>query len=135
MLYNNIMEKVTKCKHMCGELNQMCHNTKNRVIEKMCECKKTDCKVLAKYLQLLMMTETLCNYICLCCCEDEKVTPSIKSELNQKCKSLVSTSDKLLESLSEEHCKYLRCQEIKMISQNCIDFDMKKKDKTKKKKK
>ena len=127
------MEKVTKCKNMCGELNKICHNTKNRVIEKMCECKKTDCKVLAKYLQLLMMTESLCNYICLCCCEDEKVSSSIKSELNQKCKGLVNTSDKLLERLSKEHCDYLRCNEIKNISQNCIDFDMKQKDRTKKK--
>lgn len=125
------MEKVIKCKNMCNELKDICHNTKNRVIEKMCECKKTECKLLAKYLQLLMMTETLCTYICLCCCEDEKVTPSIKSELNQKCKSLVNTSEKLITKLSKEQCEYLRCEEIKIISQRCIDFDMKKKDRTK----
>ena len=36
------MEKITKCKNMCNELKDICHNTKNRVIDKMCEYKNID---------------------------------------------------------------------------------------------
>ena len=43
-------QKVYECKKMCKELGETCHNTKNRVIEKICVCEKKDCKMLADYL-------------------------------------------------------------------------------------
>ena len=50
----------------------LCHNTKNRVIEKMCEVEKNKCKKMAKMLKCLMVCEYLCSYICTCCCEAEE---------------------------------------------------------------
>ena len=39
----------------------------------MTESSKTDCKKLGDYLQSLMVLESLCSYICVCCCEHEKL--------------------------------------------------------------
>ena len=45
-------EKLYAFKPMCNELGMTCHNTKNRVIEKMCVCEKKQVIELAKYLKL-----------------------------------------------------------------------------------
>ncbi len=112
-------ENVYKCKGLCKLLCDCCHNTKNRVIEKMCVCERKDCGLLGDYLQCLMVTECLCNYICLCACEQESISSSILSELNQKCSSLISIVEKLLKVLDKKHCDYLRCNEIKKMCSNC----------------
>ena len=38
------MVDIYECKKMAKALGDNCHNTKNRVIEKMTESSKTDCK-------------------------------------------------------------------------------------------
>ena len=91
------MVNVYECKKMAKELGDNCHNTKNRIIEKMTEGNKRDCKKLGNYLQSLMVIESLSSYICVCCCEHETLSPSIISELKNKCKGLVKLSTALIE--------------------------------------
>jgi len=124
------MKKIYECKNMCKKLGDCCHNTKNRVIEKMCTCDKNDCKPLADYLQSLMILESLCSYICICCCEHESLSPSIMSELSSKCTTLISQGDKLLKRIDKQNCDYIRCEELKKL---CSDCKSMKKNKTKKK--
>ena len=76
---------------------------KNRIIEKMTEANKRDCK-LGNYLQSLMVIESLRSYICICCCEHETLSPSIISELKNKCKGLVKLSTALIESMDKDTC-------------------------------
>ena len=68
-------------KSMCNELCSMCHNTKNRVIEKMCECEKDKCVLLGKYMKCLLTMEQLCQYICTCCCEEEAISSNTMAEM------------------------------------------------------
>ena len=44
-----------KCKSVCENLGKCCHNTKNRVIEKMIDANKEDSKVLGEYLKQMMV--------------------------------------------------------------------------------
>ena len=105
--------KLYECKEHCGDLSKLCHNTKNRALEKMCECDKKDCKDLKNFMQCLMTIEGLCNYINICCCEQEELSKSIIDELSSKCNKLTTISDKLLKNLTSEHCEYLNCEKIK----------------------
>ena len=126
------MVNVYECKKMAKELGDNCHNTKNRIIEKMTEANKKDCKKLGNYLQSLMVIESLSSYICVCCCEHETLSPSIVSELKNKCKGLVKVSNTLIGSMDKETCDYIRCNEMITFCEKCINI---KKDKSKTKKK
>ena len=123
------MVDLGKCKSLCTELGKHCHNTKNRVIEKMCLCDKKDCKILADFLQCLMVIECLCNYICLCCCEQEVVTPSILTELSVKCTKISHCIGKITNTFDKEMCSYLRCSEIKKLCGDCKKLKSTKKSK------
>lgn len=113
------MKDIYKCKKMCMEFGKCCHNTKNRVIEKMCHYEKDHCKVLAEYLQTLMVTECLCCYIETCCCEHETLTPHIVSELSHKCHHLMNLCGLLHKFLEENDKTYLRCSEISKYCGSC----------------
>ena len=126
------MVDIYECKKMAKILGNNCHNTKNRVIEKMTESSKTDCKKLGDYLQSLMVLESLCGYICVCCCEHETLSPSIVSELKNKCKNLVKTTESIKKTLGKETCTYIRCDVISNFCEKCMDIK-KEKSKTKKK--
>tara|TARA_Y100000817_G_scaffold28032_1_gene19763 strand:+ start:5897 stop:6277 length:381 start_codon:yes stop_codon:yes gene_type:complete len=126
------MVNVYECKKMAKELGDNCHNTKNRIIEKMTEANKRDCKKLGNYLQSLMVIESLSSYICVCCCEHETLSPSIISELKNKCKGLVKLSTALIESMNKDICNYIQCNEMITFCEKCINI---KKDKSKTKKK
>ena len=126
------MVNVYECKKMAKELGDNCHNTKNRIIEKMTEANKKDCKKLGNYLQSLMVIESLSSYICVCCCEHETLSPSIVSELKNKCKGLVKVSNTLIGSMDKETCDYIRCNEMITFCEKCINIK-KEKSKTKKK--
>ena len=126
------MVNVYECKKMAKELGDNCHNTKNRIIEKMTEANKRDCKKLGNYLQSLMVIESLSSYICVCCCEHETLSPSIVSELKNKFKGLVKVSNTLIGSIDKETCDYIRCNEIITFCEKCMDIK-KEKSKTKKK--
>ena len=99
-------------KSLCNELGMTCHNTKNRVIEKMTMCDKDQVKKLAKYLKCLMTIEKLCEYLCTCCCEMESITPSGLSELKNKCKTIMSCCKDLQKSLKPEDFKYINCTKV-----------------------
>ena len=92
------MVDIYECKKMAKALGDNCHNTKNRVIEKMTDSSKTDCKKLGDYLQSLMVLESLCGYICVCCCEHETLS-LIVSELKNKCNKLVKTTESIKKTL------------------------------------
>ena len=105
-------EEVYKFKSFCNDLGMTCHNSKNRVIEKMCEYDKNQCKHLAKYLKCLMTIEKLCEYLCTCCCEMESITPSGISELKNRCKIIMSCCKSLQKSLKNTDFKYINCEKI-----------------------
>ena len=122
---------VYKCKSVCEELQITCHNTKNRIIEKMCECEKEKCKVLGDYLQILMVLESLCSYVCICCCEQESLSSPIMKELKSKCNLSIKLADKLLGIMTKEQCEYIRCSDVKKACENCKALDSAKKTKKK----
>ena len=105
-------QKVYECKAKCEQLGNHCHNTKNRVIEKMCEVEKDECKKMGNFLKCLMVCECLCCYICTCCCEHEEVSVPCISELNGKCDSLMSCCKILKGCLSKDMCSYLNCDTL-----------------------
>lgn len=112
-----------KCKGICKELSDCSHNTKNRVIETMCDYNGKECKILGNYLQSLMIIESLCNYICLCCCEHESLSSSILSELKSKCSLLIKQSDQLCKFLESKDSEYLRCKKIKQHCNKCKNMN------------
>lgn len=123
------MVDIYECKKMAKVLGDNCHNTKNRIIEKMGESNKKECKVLGDYLQCLMVLESLSSYICVCCCEHESLSASIISELKNKCKDLIKKCKSVKDNIDGKTCEYVRCDQITTFCEKCIDI---KKDKTKK---
>ena len=106
-------QKLYSTKSMCNEFGSSCHNTKNRVIEKMAhyECSEKR-KMLGKYLKCLMTMEKLCEYICTCCCEMENLTSSIISELKQRCSTLKKCCENLMKHMDTECYKYINCDRM-----------------------
>ena len=74
----------------------------------------------------------LAPYIFVCCCEHETLSPSILSELKNKCRNLVKTSDSIKKTLGNETCTYIRCDVISNFCEKCMDIK-RGKSKTKKK--
>ena len=106
-------QKLYSTKSMCHEFGLSCHNTKNRVIEKMAhyECSEKR-MMLGKYLKCLMTMEKLCEYICTCCCEMENLTASIISELKQRCSTLKKCCENLMKHMDSECYKYINCDRM-----------------------
>lgn len=123
--------KLHECKDCCGKLSQLCHNTKNRSLEIMCDCDKNQCKTLKDFTQCLMTVESLCQYIGVCCCEQENLSKSIIDELSTKCMKLSAICDKIISSMKKDKCDYLNCDEIKKLCKQAKS--MKSKSKSKKK--
>tara|TARA_B100001063_G_C16686932_1_gene514867 strand:+ start:276 stop:704 length:429 start_codon:yes stop_codon:yes gene_type:complete len=109
-------------KSMCNELCSMCHNTKNRVIEKMCECEKDKCVLLGKYMKCLLTMEQLCQYICTCCCEEEAISSNTMAEMKAKCKVLSKLCTDLSKSLTKEQSEYVHCDKMKQHCQKISSF-------------
>lgn len=126
------MFNIYECKNLVRDLGDNCHNTKNRIIEKMSELDKKDCKILGNYLQCLMVIESLSSYICVCCCEHETLSQSIISELKQKCKDLIKKCNIIKKNLDNEICEYINCNEITNFCEKCINLNKKKRTKKKK---
>ena len=124
-------------KSMCQEFGGSCHNTKNRVVEKMVHYECTEKrKMLGKYLKCLMTIEKLCEYMCTCCCEMENLTTSIISELKQRCKTLINCCKYLKEKLHKDCYNYINCDKMIKFCNMAMKLNSlkKKNNKTKRKK-
>ena len=80
-----------------------------------------------------MVIECLCSYICLCCCEQEVVTPSILTELSVKCTKISHCIGKITDTFDQQMCSYFRCSEIKKLCGDCKALKSKKSAKRTKK--
>ena len=116
--------RMNKCKKICQELGLLCHNTQNRVITMMCE--KEKCKYLGDYLQGLKVMESLCNYMCLSCCEMEELSQSTVGEFKNKCNYLDRMCGVLKKELDHNELNHLNCNKIQKLCKN----DLIKKGKT-----
>ena len=125
-------EKLYSFKSICNDLGMTCHNTKNRVIEKMCNYDKNISEKLAKYLKCLMTIEKLCEYLCTCCCEMENITVSGLSEIKLRCKTVIECCKTLKSLLKKEDYDYINCDKIMNI---CSKVSETKKTKSKSKSK
>jgi len=106
-------QKLLSTKSMCHELGLSCHNTKNRVIEKMGYYESSEKRMmLGKYLKCLMTMEKLCEYICTCCCEMENLTSTIISELKQRCRTIVFCCEILKKHLHKDCYNYINCDKM-----------------------
>ena len=119
---------VYELKSKCHDLGNVCHNTKNRCIEKMCMVEKDVCKDLGKYLKCLMTIECLCGYICTCCCEMEEVSDPCLQELNQKCDKIMKCCHNLEKKLSKDVYDYLNCNTVLKHCQLCKKMKKNKKN-------
>ena len=117
-------------KSLCNELGMTCHNTKNRVIEKMIDANKEDSKVLGEYLKQMMVLESLCGYICTCCCEAEKLTKNIQQELRSKCANMVKVCNKICSTMDCD--EYLNCKKMIELCNSCNSSKSGKKTKSRK---
>ena len=129
-------QKLYSTKSICQEFGNSCHNTKNRVIEKMAMYSNEENKELGKYLKCLMTMEKLCEYICTCCCEMENLSSSIISELKQRCKTLMVCCEKLMKHLEKECYEYINCGKMLKFCKMAIKLNVSKsKKKTRKSRK
>ena len=119
-------QKLYSTKSMCQEFGNSCHNTKNRVIEKMAMYSNEENKALGEYLKCLMTMEKLCEYICTCCCEMENLTSSIISELKQRCKTIDQCCDILKKHLHKDCYNYINCDKMKKFCKMCIKLNTRK---------
>lgn len=101
--------KVYEYKSNCQNLGNGCHNTKNRVIEKMCEVDNAKCKKMGTFLKCLLVCECLCCYIGTCCCEMEEISGPCMNELHSKCDKLIGCCKDLQSCLPDDMCEYLNC--------------------------
>lgn len=108
---------LNKCKNICESLGKCSHNTKNRIIEKMVLAEKKQREMLADYLKKIIVIESLCNYICTCCCEAEHLTRNISQELKSKCQEIVKLCNKI--SSSTDFAEYINCSKMIQLCNSC----------------
>jgi hypothetical protein len=121
-----------KCKSLCVELGNTCHNTKNRVIEKLCDCEDSHKKTLASFLKCLMVMECLCNYLNCCCCEHESLSSHSLSELKLKCSKISTCCGNIKKHMSKDVQTYLNCEKIVSLCSQCKQITTKHKQSKKK---
>lgn len=104
------MVKITlyKIKDSCRDLEYHCHNHFNRALTCMKD-NPDSCKLVSEYLNLCLINEKLCSYICCICCNSNKMNNSLKSECKKKCNEMkkccenIKKSKKKMKNIDLDH--------------------------------
>ena len=118
-----------KIKQCCESMRHVCKITKNRIIEVMCRCDKSSCKLLGEYNNRLLCLEKLCEAISCCCCDLESVSVHLVKEYENQCNGLNKLIEKINndEKLSKKEKQYLRCNEICKLCKSKLSRSLSKK--------
>ena len=110
-----------KFKKNCKIVDDLCHNTLNRIVEHMDKYNE-HCKELGNYVKLCIVMEKLCNYCCTVCCNiDSGISKHTLKECELKCNSIVECCKKIMKTkMSKKDLKYIRCDEMSKACTNLI---------------
>jgi len=99
-------------KEKCRSLEHHCHNHINRALTCMKD-NPDSCKLVGDYLNLCMVNEKLCSYVCCLCCNIEKINKPCKDECKQKCDKMIECCEKINKSKMENvNLKHLGIPEM-----------------------
>ena len=113
------MTNLYSIKSECRSLMNTCHDTQNRVVEKMCTCNKDQCKVLRRYMCCLKTVEGLCAYVCTCACNMEHLSDHTKKEVMSRCKALKDVTEDMKKVVSKETYTYLMADKMNKQCKKC----------------
>ena len=109
-----------KFKKICKIVEELCHNTLNRIVTHM-DKYPDHCKELGDYVKLCVIMEKLSNYSCSICCNDVSVSIHLLKECKLKSNSMITCCKKLKKTkISKQDLKYIRCDEMIKACNNLI---------------
>ena len=103
----------------CSSIQSCCHKNINRILELMVK-HPNNSKHLEKYAKLCLVNEKLCEYLCNCCCNSDKISKYMLLEYKEKCGEMSKLCKKLIGVLSAKDAKYVRCSELHSLCTSSI---------------
>lgn len=103
----------------CSKIQSCCHKNINRILALMVKLPKHS-KHLEQYAKLCLVHEKLCEYLCNCCCNSDKVSKFILLEYKEKCSEMSKLCKNLIGVLSAKDAKYIRCSELNSLCVSSI---------------
>ena len=110
---------VYKIKSDCVELGNTCCFTQNRVIEKMATCPETCREHLGQYLKCLMIIDSICKCISVCCCNMDGVSGHMVKELKRACNKIMNCIENLEKVCDKDNIEYMKLNKVKKLCVHC----------------
>lgn len=82
-----------KFKIACKNVDDLCHNSLNRIVEHMNKYHDYSTE-LGDYVKLCVTMEKLCNYCCSICC-NSNISKHLLNECKLKCSLMIKCCDKI----------------------------------------
>lgn len=108
-----------KFKKVCMLVEELCHNSLNRIVEKM--NKYTDnSENLGDYVKLCVTMEKLCNYCCSICC-NSNISKHLLSECKLKCSLMVKCCAEIKKTkILKKDKEYIACEKMIKVCQKLM---------------
>jgi len=107
-------EKVYEFKKYSKMVEDLCHNTLNRIIDQMNK-NPEHCKKLGEYVKLCIIVEKLCNYSCSICCNCN-ITKHLLNECKVKCSLMVKCCSEIEKiKISKKDKDHISCGKMSKI--------------------
>ena len=100
-----------KFKIACKNVDSLCHNSLNRIVEHMNKYHDHS-NELGEYVKLCVVMEKLCNYCCSICCNC-KISKHLLNECKLKCSLMIKCCDKINKTkISKKDKDYMSCDKM-----------------------
>jgi len=100
-----------KFKIACKNVDTLCHNTLNRIVEHMNKYHNYS-NELGDYVKLCVTMEKLCNYCCSICC-NSNISKHLLNECKLKCSLMIKCCDKINKTkISKKDKEYMSCDKM-----------------------
>lgn len=100
-----------KFKKLCVLVEELCHNSLNRIVEKMNKY-PDNCKKLGDYVKLCVTMEKLCNYCCSICC-NSNISKHLLSECKLKCSLMIECCAQIKKTkILKKDKEYIACEKM-----------------------
>ena len=102
-----------KFKKNCKSIEDLCHNTLNRIVEHMSKYHNHS-KNLGEYVKLCVVMDKLCNYCSSACCNvSSGISNNLLKECKLKCTLMVNCCTQIKKTkMVKKDIEYIRCDKM-----------------------
>ena len=108
-----------KFKIACKNVDDLCHNSLNRIVEHMNKYHDYSTE-LGDYVKLCVTMEKLCNYCCSICC-NSNISKHLLNECKLKCSLMVKCCGEIKKTkMSKKDMEYMSCEKMIKTCKNLM---------------